>query len=60
MVSRTIRTLSLAAPDEEARDLGGQPPNLMIDARTQQFLVDNPGGSIRQIATGTGIPASTV
>jgi histone-lysine N-methyltransferase SETMAR len=32
----------------------------MIDARIQQFLFDNPGGSIRQIASGTGIRASTV
>jgi hypothetical protein len=32
----------------------------MIDARNQQFVTDNPGGSIRQIATRTGIPAYTV
>jgi hypothetical protein len=50
--------LSWATPDEEARDVGGRLPNLMIDARIQQFLIDNPGGSIHQIAAGTGIPAS--
>jgi hypothetical protein len=59
-VSITIRGLSLVTPDEEAHDLGGRPLKLMIDARIQQFLIDNPGGSIRQIATGTGIPALTV
>jgi hypothetical protein len=31
----------------------------MIDARIQEFLIDNPGRSICQIATETGIPAST-
>jgi hypothetical protein len=35
MVSTTIKALSWVTPDEEARDLGGQPPNLMIDARIQ-------------------------
>jgi hypothetical protein len=59
-VSRTIRALRWAAPDEEARNLCGRPPNLTIDARIQQFLIDNPGRSIRQIATGTRIPASVV
>jgi hypothetical protein len=34
-VSITIRALSCATPDEEARDLGGRPPNLMIDAKIQ-------------------------
>jgi hypothetical protein len=47
-------------PDEEARDLGGPPPNLMIDTRIQQFLMDDPGDSVLQTATGKGIPASTV
>jgi hypothetical protein len=48
-VSRTIKALSWARPDEEARDLGGGPPNLMIDARIQQFLIDYPGDSIREM-----------
>jgi hypothetical protein len=59
-VSRNIRALSPATPDKEARDLGGRSPNFMIDARIQQFFVDNPGGSICQITTGTGIPVLTV
>jgi hypothetical protein len=58
-VSRTIKMLSWATPDEEVCDLGGQLPSLMIDVRIQQFFMDNPGGSIRKIATGTGILAST-
>jgi cytochrome c-type biogenesis protein CcmH/NrfF len=32
-VSRTIRILSWAMPDEETRDFGGRPSNLMIVAR---------------------------
>jgi hypothetical protein len=32
----------------------------MIDAMIQQFLIGNPGGSIRQITTGTGILAPTI
>jgi hypothetical protein len=59
-VSRTIRALSWATPDEEARGLSGRPPSLIIDARICQFLIDSPSGSIRQIATGTGIPVLTV
>jgi hypothetical protein len=55
-----MRTLSSATPDEETYDLGGQPRNRMIDARIQQFLIDRPSGSIQRIATGTGIPTSTV
>jgi hypothetical protein len=46
-------------PHEEAHNLGGRLPNLMIDAIIRQFLINNPGGSICQIATETGILALT-
>jgi hypothetical protein len=59
-VSRDIRMLSWATPDEEARGLGGRASNFMINTRIQQIFMDNPGGSIRQIAIGTGIPTATV
>jgi hypothetical protein len=59
-VARTIRALSWTPANEATHDLGGRPANPSIDALIQKCLAENPEASIREIATETGIPSSTV